>query len=131
MRTALTYTLSRLILFVVVLLLLDLAGARGLLLIALALLISGLLSYVLLSRQRDAMAGSLGRRLLGGRSRADSFRSRLDEGARAEDADDEPVPPAAPAAESGSRAAPAAEGGTPAAPATESGTPAAPATENR
>ena len=109
MRTALTYTLSRLILFVVVLLLLDLAGARGLLLIALALLISCLLSYVLLSRQRDAMAGSLGRRLLGRRNRANSFRSRLDEGARAEDADDEPGPPAAPATESGSPAAPATE----------------------
>ena len=65
MRTALTYTLSRLLLFVAVLLLLDLAGARGLLLIALALLISGLLSYVLLSRQRDAMAGSLFSRLSG------------------------------------------------------------------
>jgi Protein of unknown function (DUF4229) len=99
MRTALTYTVSRLMLFVVVLLLLDLAGARGLLLIALALLISGLLSYVLLSRQRDAMAGSLGQRLLG-RSRASSFRARLNEGTRAEDTDDgepaaaSPEPPA-------------------------------------
>ena len=94
MRTALTYTLSRLILFVVVLLLLDLAGARGLLLIALALLISGLLSYVLLSRQRDAMAGSLGQRLRAGRGRPSSFRSRLDEGARAEDTEDcEPAAP--------------------------------------
>jgi Zn-dependent protease with chaperone function len=91
MRTALTYTLSRLILFVVVLLLLDLAGARGILLIALALLISGLLSYVLLSRQRDAMAGSLGSRLSGRTRRASSFRARLDEGARAEDPVDDPA----------------------------------------
>ena len=91
MRTALTYTLSRLLLFVVVLLLLDLAGARGLLLIALALLISGLLSYVLLSRQRDAMAGSLRGRLSGRTRRADSFRARLDEGARAEDPVDDPA----------------------------------------
>ena len=90
MRTALTYTLSRLLLFVAVLLLLDLAGARGLLLIALALLISGLLSYVLLSRQRDVMAGSLGRRLGGRTRRAGSFRARLDEGARAEDPDEDP-----------------------------------------
>ena len=101
MRTALTYTLSRLILFVVVLLLLDLAGARGILLIALALLISGLLSYVLLSRQRDAMAGSLRGRLSGRTRRADSFRARLAEGARAEDpaedTDDEQAAPAAPA----------------------------------
>jgi hypothetical protein len=100
MRTALTYTLSRLLLFVVVLLLLDLAGARGILLIALALLISGLLSYVLLSRQRDAMAGSLRSRLSGRTRRADSFRTRLAEGTRAEDAedaDDEQAAPAAPA----------------------------------
>jgi hypothetical protein len=91
MRTALTYTLSRLLLFVVVLLLLDLAGARGLLLIALALLISGLLSYVLLSRQRDVMAGSLGRRLRGRTRRAGSFRARLDEGTRAEDPAEDPA----------------------------------------
>lgn len=101
MRTALTYTLSRLLLFVVVLLLLDLAGARGILLVALALLISGLLSYVLLSRQRDAMAGSLRGRLSGRTRRADSFRTRLAEGTRAEDAedadDDEQAAPATPA----------------------------------
>jgi hypothetical protein len=46
----------------------------------LALLVSGAASYVLLSRQRDAMAGALSRRLT-------SFRSRLDAGARAEDDD--------------------------------------------
>ena len=97
MRTALTYTLSRLILFVVVLLLLNLAGARGILLIALALLISGLLSYVLLSRQRDAMAGSLFNRLSGRTRRASSLRSRLAEGPRAEDTDDEQAAPATPA----------------------------------
>jgi hypothetical protein len=91
MRTALTYTLSRLTLFVVVLVLLDLAGARGILLIALALLISGLLSYVLLSRQRDAMAGSLFSRLSGRTRRAGSFRARLDEGTRAEDPAEDPV----------------------------------------
>ena len=92
MRTILAYTASRLLLFVVVLLLLDLAGARGLLLIVLALLISGLLSYVLLSRQRDSMAGSLSHRLRGVRD----FRTRLDEGTRAEDTDDEQPAPVAP-----------------------------------
>ena len=90
MRNVLFYTVSRILLFIVVLLLLDLAGARGLLLIALALLISGLLSYVLLSRQRDAMAGSLGSRLAG-RLRGPSFRERLNEGAAAEDSDEEPA----------------------------------------
>jgi hypothetical protein len=97
----LVYTSSRLTLFIVVLLLLDLAGARGVLLVALALLISGLLSYVLLSRQRDAMAGSLSQRLSGVRGRATEFRDRLDEGTRAEDTDDDaPASPASPASSS-------------------------------
>jgi hypothetical protein len=91
MRTALFYTVSRLLLFIVVLLLLDLAGARGLLLIALALLISGLLSYVLLSRQRNSMASSLSGRLGARTRRTQSFRERLNEGTRAEDTDDEPA----------------------------------------
>ena len=107
MRTTVFYTVSRLLLFIVVLLLLDLTGARGLLLIALALLISGLLSYVLLSRQRNAMAGSLSSRL-GGRLRSgNSFRDRLNEGARAEDgedADDEPAPASPPSPPSADRA---------------------------
>ena len=90
MRTAVFYTTSRILLFVVVLLLLDLAGARGLLLIALALLISGLLSYVVLSRQRDSMAGALSGRLT--RRRTTSFRDRLNEGTRAEDTDEDPAP---------------------------------------
>ena len=102
MRTTLAYTAARLVLFLVALLLLDLAGARGLLLVALALLISAILSYVLLSRQRDAMAGALSHRLRGVRGRASDFRTRLDEGTRAEDTDDEapragPAPAADPA----------------------------------
>jgi|GEM_PF-306211 len=96
MRTALFYTVSRLLLFIVVLLLLDLAGARGLLLIALALLISGLLSYVLLSRQRNSMASSLSGRLGARTRRTQSFRERLNEGTRAEDTDDEPTPASRP-----------------------------------
>ncbi|HEX4257645.1 MAG TPA: DUF4229 domain-containing protein [Streptosporangiaceae bacterium] len=99
------YTASRVTLFLVVLLLLDLAGARGLLLIALALLISGLLSYVLLSRQRDAMAGSLSQRLSGVRGRATDFRDRLNEGTRAEDTDDEAT--ASPVSPGSSSSAPA------------------------
>src|ERR1700722_16841987 len=93
MRNAMFYTVSRLLLFIVVLLALDLAGARGLLLIALALLISGLLSYVLLSRQRNSMASSLSGRLGARTRRGPSFRERLNEGTRAEDADHEPPPP--------------------------------------
>jgi TctA family transporter len=87
MRTALSYTSARFVLFLVALVLLYLAGARGLLLAALALLVSGIASFVLLSRQRDVMSGALTSRLRGVRNRAGSFRSRLDEGARAEDED--------------------------------------------
>ena len=46
-------------LFLVALVLLYFAGARGLLLAALALLVSGIASFVLLSRQRDVMSGAL------------------------------------------------------------------------
>ncbi len=78
MRATAFYTVSRILLFVVALLLLYLAGARGLLLVGLALRASGIVSYVVLSRQREAMAGSLAARLR-------SLRTRIDEGARAED----------------------------------------------
>jgi hypothetical protein len=106
MRNAFFYTVSRLLLFIVVLLLLDLAGARGLLLIALALLISGLLSYVLLSRQRNSMASSLSGRLAARTRRGPSFRERLNEGTRAEDTDDEPAQ-ASPAQATPAQASPA------------------------
>jgi Protein of unknown function (DUF4229) len=78
MRPTLAYTSARILLFLAALGLLYLTGARGLLLVALALLISGVVSFVVLSRQRDAMSGALTSRLRG-------FRERLDEGARAED----------------------------------------------
>src|ERR1700760_632442 len=92
MRTTLAYTSARIVLFLVTLVLLDLAGARGLLLIALALLISGLLSYLLLSRQRDVMAGALSNRLSARRG-GGGFGARRAEAARAEDTDDEQAVP--------------------------------------
>ena len=78
MRATLAYTAVRFLLFAVAVGLIYLAGARGLLLIALALLLSGAASYVLLSRMRDTMASSINRRI-------ESVRSRIDEGSRAED----------------------------------------------
>jgi Protein of unknown function (DUF4229) len=42
---------------------LYLCGARGFLLLVLAFLVSGIASYILLSRQRERMAGALNRRL--------------------------------------------------------------------
>jgi hypothetical protein len=105
MRTGLTYTSARLLLLVAAMGLLYLSGARGILLLALAFTVSALASYVLLSRQRDVMSAALARRL--GRTgkagqakprrrRLAELRSRLEEGARAEDAD-EPAGPGAPA----------------------------------
>jgi Mn2+/Fe2+ NRAMP family transporter len=85
MRTAFAYTTARILLFVFAVVLLYLVGARGLLLLALALVVSGIASYVLLSRQRDRMSGALMTRLGNWRG----FKSRLDEGARMEDEDDD------------------------------------------
>ena len=87
MRATLAYTTARILLFVVSVVLLYLAGARSVLLLALALVVSGIASYVLLSRQRDRMSGALIGRLRNGRQRASGFRARLEEGARAEDED--------------------------------------------
>jgi hypothetical protein len=87
MRTALVYTSARFVLFLVALVVLYFAGARGLLLAALALLVSGIASFVLLSRQRDVMSGALSVRLRGVRNRAGELRARLSEGTRAEDRD--------------------------------------------
>ena len=78
MRATLAYTAVRFLLFAVAVGLIYLAGARGLLLIALALLVSGAASYVLLSRMRDSMASSINRRI-------ESVRSRIDQGTRVED----------------------------------------------
>jgi hypothetical protein len=87
MRATLAYTSARIVLLVVSAFLLYLAGARGLLLLALAFAVSGIVSFVLLSRQRDMMSGALLARLKNRRPRGPGFRARLEEGARAEDRD--------------------------------------------
>jgi Mn2+/Fe2+ NRAMP family transporter len=89
MRAILAYTSARLVLLVVSAVLLYLAGARGLLLLALAFVVSGIASFVLLSRQRDIMSGALLTRMRNGRARAAGLRTRLEEGARAEDEDED------------------------------------------
>jgi Mn2+/Fe2+ NRAMP family transporter len=90
MRAAFAYTSARILLLVAAVGLLYLVGARGLLLLALAFLISGIASFVLLSRQRDTMSGALASRIKRMGERAAGFRDRIDEGARAEDDEDEP-----------------------------------------
>ena len=87
MRSTLAYTSARIVLLVVSAMLLYLAGARGLLLLLLAFVVSGIASFVLLSRQRDKMSGALMTRLKISRPRGRGFRARLEEGARAEDED--------------------------------------------
>jgi len=87
MRTTVAYTSARILLLVVSLILLYLIGARGLLLVALACVVSGIASFVLLSRQRDVMSSTLMNRIRNGKQRAAGFRSRIEEGARAEDDD--------------------------------------------
>jgi Protein of unknown function (DUF4229) len=94
MRTGLAYTCARILLLVISMGLLYLAGARGLLLLVLAFGVSALASYVLLSKQRDAMSGALNRRLTKVGQRAAEFRSRIEEGAAAEDDDDDAEPAA-------------------------------------
>jgi Protein of unknown function (DUF4229) len=87
MRATLTYTSARILLLVVSIVLLYVIGARGLLLLVLACLVSGIASFVLLSRQRDVMSGALMSRIRNAKQRATGFRARLEEGARAEDED--------------------------------------------
>ncbi len=87
MRTTLAYTSARILLLVVSIILLYLVGARGLLLLALACVVSGIASFVLLSRQRDRMSSALMNRIRNGQRRASGFRTRIEEGARAEDDD--------------------------------------------
>jgi len=80
MRATISYTVLRLGLFVVAFSLLYLAGARSLLLLGGAILISGLISYFLLNRQRMAMSSVISKRVT-------NFRERLDAGTRSEDED--------------------------------------------
>jgi hypothetical protein len=85
MRTGLAYTSARILLLVISVVLLYLAGARGILLLALAFVISALASYVLLSSQREVLAGALNRRLGRMTAKATEFRQRIDDGAAVED----------------------------------------------
>lgn len=99
MRATLAYSSARILLFIVAVVVLYLIGARGLVLLALALLASGIASFLVLSKARDRMSTSLSNRLnvrqanladrpakTGGlRARFKEFGQRLDEGATVED----------------------------------------------
>jgi uncharacterized protein (DUF58 family) len=85
----LAYTSARILMFGCAVILLYLAGARGVLLLALGLVISALASYILLNKQRTIIAERLNGRLSKAGSKVSDLRDRLDEGTKAEDAGDE------------------------------------------
>ena len=80
MRATLSYTLLRILIFFAVALILALFGVHGLALIAVALIISAIISLLVLSRLRDRMSASLA-------NRVGKFGAKLDEGTRSEDVD--------------------------------------------
>ena len=85
MRSVLAYTSARILIFGIAVIALHAAGAGGILLIGLALVISALASYILLNKQRQMLAGKLNGRLGKVGAKAAEFRTRLDEGTKAED----------------------------------------------
>jgi hypothetical protein len=87
MRATLAYTSARILLLIVSVFVLYLIGVRGLFLFLLACVVSGIASFVLLSRQRDVMSGALMTRIRNGQQRATGLRARIEEGARSEDDD--------------------------------------------
>ena len=95
MRSVFAYTSARILLFGCSVILLYVAGARGLLLLFLGLVVSALASYILLNKQRTILANRLNGRLgkVGSKatSKVTEFRERLEDGTAAEDgtADDE------------------------------------------
>jgi UPF0716 family protein affecting phage T7 exclusion len=82
----LAYTSARILIFGCAVILLYVAGARGVLLLFLGLVISALASYVLLNRQRAIIADKLNGRLSKVGSKATELRERLEAGSKSEDA---------------------------------------------
>jgi hypothetical protein len=85
MRTGLAYTSARILMLVVSLFVLYLCGARGILLLILAFGISAIASYILLSKQREKMAGALNNRIGKASRKAAELKDRLEEGTASED----------------------------------------------
>jgi UPF0716 family protein affecting phage T7 exclusion len=81
----LAYTSARILIFGCAVILLYVAGARGVLLLFLGLVISMIASYILLNKQRAIIADKLNGRLSKVGSKATELRERLEEGTKAED----------------------------------------------
>lgn len=77
MKAFAVYTAGRLLIFAGIAGLLYLVGLRGFLLALVALLLSVPAAYVLLARQRAALAADLERRVTERRTRHDDLRSKL------------------------------------------------------
>ena len=85
MRSVLAYTSARILMFGCAVILLYVAGARGILLLGLGLVISALASYILLNKQRAIIADKLNGRLSKAGSKAAELRERLEAGTKSED----------------------------------------------
>jgi UPF0716 family protein affecting phage T7 exclusion len=81
----LAYTSARILIFGCSVILLYVAGARGVLLLFLGLVISMIASYILLNKQRAIIADKLNGRLSRAGSKATEFRQRLEAGTESED----------------------------------------------
>ena len=80
-RAAAVYTLARLTLFLLVVVLLNLLfGLTGLPLAAIGLLVSSVVGFVLLRRQREALAAAVAGRSARRAAEQAALRDRLDEG---------------------------------------------------
>lgn len=89
--SVLAYTSARILMFGCAVILLYVAGARGVLLLFLGLVISALASYILLNKQRTIIANKLNNKIGKAGSKVTEFRERLEEGTKTEDEEDEPV----------------------------------------
>lgn len=92
--SVLAYTSARILLFGCSVILLYVAGARGVLLLGLGLVISALASYILLNKQRAVIADKLNGKIGKAGSKVTEFRGRLEEGTRAEDEEAAALQPA-------------------------------------
>ncbi|MEE2036220.1 DUF4229 domain-containing protein [Nocardiopsis sp. CT-R113] len=123
MRSWLTYTAARVGLFLAAFGVVYLFGARAWVALILAWLVSGLASYVLLSRLRDQLStqtverlerrrgANVGDRLTGGASREDDLQEAADPAGDERPADEAPAAGTDTAAPAGSEAAEAAGSG--------------------
>jgi UPF0716 family protein affecting phage T7 exclusion len=84
----LAYTSARILMFGCAVILLYVAGARGVLLLVLGLVISAVGSYILLNKQRQIIADKLNGRVSKVGAKAAEFRERLEDGTKTEDAED-------------------------------------------